>query len=100
VSTEAVRDRLDGVLVGLQSQVADVAAVARKQAALRVEGRAAEGAVEVTVNARGQLVNVVIDKSYLDEHDFDVGGPCPAGGPSCGAGGWAAGGAEELYESC
>ncbi|WP_175611170.1 YbaB/EbfC family nucleoid-associated protein [Mycobacterium sp. SP-6446] len=59
------------MLAGLQAQVADVAAVQKKQAALRVEGQAAEGTVEVSVNARGQLVNVVIDTSYLDDHDFD-----------------------------
>ncbi|MGE2818039.1 YbaB/EbfC family nucleoid-associated protein [Mycobacterium heidelbergense] len=71
MSNETMRDRLDEVLAGLQSQLADVAAAQKKQAALRVEGRAAEGTVEVTVNARGQVVNVVIDTSYLDEHDFD-----------------------------
>ena len=65
------RDRLDGVLGVLQSQVADIAAVQKEQAALRVEGRAAQGTVEVTVDARGQLVNVVIDKAYLDGHDVD-----------------------------
>lgn len=45
--------------------------VQKKRAALTVDARAAEGAVEVTVDARGQLVSIVIDKSYLDDHDFD-----------------------------
>jgi DNA-binding protein YbaB len=63
-------------LAGLQSQMADIAAVQKRQAALRVDAQAAEGTVEVTVNARGQLVKVVIDKSYLDDHDFDELGGC------------------------
>ncbi|OMC10588.1 YbaB/EbfC family nucleoid-associated protein [Mycobacterium sp. SP-6446] len=71
MSNEAVRDQLDEVLAGLQSQLADVAAAQKKQAAFRVEGRATEGTVAVTVDARGQVVNVVIDTSYLDDHDFD-----------------------------
>jgi DNA-binding protein YbaB len=71
VSNDAARDRLGDALDALRSQVADISAVKKKRAALRVEGRAADDTVEVTVDARGQLVGVVIDKSYLDDHDFD-----------------------------
>lgn len=55
----------------MRDQLADIAAVQKKQAELKVDGQAAEGSVEVTVNARGQVVNAVIDKSYLDDHDFE-----------------------------
>jgi DNA-binding protein YbaB len=71
LSSDAAREQTINVLAGLQSQLADIAAVQKKQAALTVDAQAAEGAIEVTVNARGQLVKVVVDKSYLDDHDFD-----------------------------
>lgn len=76
MSNDAAREQAINVLAGLQSQMADIAAIQKKQAALRVDAQAAEGTVEVTVNARGQLVKVVIDKSYLDDHDFDELGGC------------------------
>jgi DNA-binding protein YbaB len=71
LSSDAARDRFGDAVDALRSQVADIAAVKKKRAALRVEGQAADGTVEVTVDARGQLVGVAIDKSYLDDHDFD-----------------------------
>ena len=75
MSIESARDRLGDVLAGVRDQLADIAAVQKKQAELKVDGQAAEGSVEVTVNARGQVVNAVIDKAYLDDHDFeDLGG--------------------------
>lgn len=71
MSNEAARDRLTDVLGQLQDQLTDIAAIQKKQAALKVDAEAADGTVQVTVNARGQLVKAVIDKSYLDEHDFE-----------------------------
>jgi DNA-binding protein YbaB len=71
LSNEAARDRVDDVLSGLRDQLVDIAAVRKKQAALKVDAQAADGTVEVTVNAWGQLVKTVIDKSFLDDHDFD-----------------------------
>lgn len=68
---DATRDRLAEVLAGLQDQLADMAAIRKKQAMLTVDGKAADDTVEVTVNAQGQLVKAVIDKSYLDDHDFE-----------------------------
>src|SRR5262249_5719341 len=41
------------------------------QAALEPSAQAADGTVEVTVNAQGQVVKTVIDESFLDDHDFD-----------------------------
>jgi DNA-binding protein YbaB len=76
LSNDAPREQAINLMAGLQSQMADIAAVQKKQAALRVDAQAAEGTVEVTVNAWGQLVKVVIDKSYLDDHDFDELGDC------------------------
>jgi DNA-binding protein YbaB len=71
LSGDSARERVSDVLVGLRDQLADIAAVRKKQAALEVAARSAEGSVEVTVNARGQLVRTVIDQCFLDDHDFD-----------------------------
>jgi DNA-binding protein YbaB len=71
LSNDALRDGVTDVLGRLRDQLADIAAVQKKQAALKLSAQAADGTVEVTVNARGQLVNTVIDESYLDDHDFD-----------------------------
>jgi DNA-binding protein YbaB len=71
LGNDAAGDRVTDVLAGVRDQLADIASLQKEQAALRVDARAADGAVQVTVDARGQLVETVIDKSYLDDHDFD-----------------------------
>jgi DNA-binding protein YbaB len=71
LSNEAAQDRLIDVLAGLQDQLTDIAAMQKKQAALTLTAQAADGTVEVTVNARGQVVKIVIDKCYLDDHEFE-----------------------------
>ena len=71
LSNEEARDRLADVLGGLQDQLSDIGSLQKKQATLKLTAQAADGTVEVTVNARGQVVKTVVDKSYLDDHDFD-----------------------------
>jgi DNA-binding protein YbaB len=71
LSNDAARHRLTDALAQLQEQIADIVAMRDKQAALKLTGRAADGTVEVTVNARGQLVETVIDEGFLDDHDFE-----------------------------
>jgi DNA-binding protein YbaB len=75
LSVGGAGDRLGEVLAGLRGQLVDFAAVQKEQAALCVEAQAAGGSVEVTVNARGQLVKAVVDESFLDGHDVgELGG--------------------------
>jgi hypothetical protein len=59
------------VLALVQEQMADIAAVQRRQAELTASAEAADGMVEVTVNAQGHLVKTVIDESYLDDFEFE-----------------------------
>lgn len=66
-----MRHQFTEVLAVVQEQMADIAAVHKKQAELTATGAAADGLVEVTVNAYGQLMKTVIDESYLDEYEFD-----------------------------
>ena len=59
------------VLALVQEQMAEIAAMQRKQAELAVTSEAADGMVKVTVNAHGQLVDTDIDESYLDDFEFE-----------------------------
>ncbi len=58
------------VLALVQEQMADIAAMQKKQAEITAKAAVADGMVEVTVNAHGHLIDTVIDESYLDEHEF------------------------------
>lgn len=71
MSNDELRHEMTEVLALVQEQMADIAALQRKQAELTAKAAVAEGMVEVTVNAHGQLVKTVIDESYLDEYEFD-----------------------------
>jgi DNA-binding protein YbaB len=59
------------VLALVQEQMADIAAMQKKRATLIGTAAVAEGMVEVTVNAQGQLIKTVIDEAYLDDHEFE-----------------------------
>jgi DNA-binding protein YbaB len=59
------------VLALAQEQLADIAAVQKKQAKLTASASAADGLVEVTVNNCGHVLKTVIDESYLDEYEFE-----------------------------
>jgi DNA-binding protein YbaB len=71
VSNDALRHQMTEMLALVQEQLADVAAVQKKQAQLTASAAAADGLVEVTVNAHGHVVKTVIDESYLDEYEFE-----------------------------
>jgi DNA-binding protein YbaB len=67
----AAGDRLAGVLADLRDQLSDFVAVRKELAGLEVSAAVAEGSVEVTVNAHGQVIKTLIDECYLDEYGFD-----------------------------
>jgi DNA-binding protein YbaB len=71
VSNDAAREQVGEMLSGLRDQLADIAAMQKKQAELTVDGKAADDTVKITVDARGQLVKTELDKSYLDDHEFE-----------------------------
>lgn len=71
LSNEAAHGRMADVMAGLRDQLSDISAMQKKQAVLKFTAQAADGKVEATVDARGQLVKLVVDKSYLDNHDFE-----------------------------
>jgi DNA-binding protein YbaB len=71
LGNDALRHEMTEVLALVQEQLADIAAVQKQQAELTETAAAADGMVEVTVNAAGHVVKTVIDEAYLDEHEFD-----------------------------
>ena len=71
MNNDALRHEMTDVLALVREQMADIAALQKKQAELTATGEAAHGMVEVTVNAHGQLLKTVIDESYLEEYEFD-----------------------------
>lgn len=71
ISNDGLRHQMTEVLALVQEQMADIAAVQREQAQLTASAEAADGLVEVTVNAQGHVIETVIDESYLDEYELD-----------------------------
>jgi DNA-binding protein YbaB len=71
LNNDELRHEMTEVLALVQEQMADLAAMEQKRAALTATAVTADGMVEVTVNAQGQLVKTVIDEAYLDDHEFD-----------------------------
>lgn len=61
---------LERVMSLLEGQMRDFATVRQKQAALTGTGSAADGSVEVTVNAQQMVVKTVVDDSYLEDHEL------------------------------
>jgi DNA-binding protein YbaB len=71
LSNDAMRHQVTEVMALVQEQLSDIAAAQRRQAELTAKGAAADGMVEVTVDAAGRVIETVVDESYLDSHEFD-----------------------------
>ena len=69
MDTDAARNDLTQALALVQEHVADLAIVEKKRAALSATATAADGAVVVTVDARGVVSAVAVDESYFNDHD-------------------------------
>lgn len=75
MDNDAVRDDFGHVFALVQDQMRDLSVMQQKQAALTGTGTAAEGMVEVAVDARRMVTKIVIAETYLDEFQFeDIGG--------------------------
>jgi len=71
VSNDAARHQMTEFSALVQEQLADIAALQKRQAQLRASASAADGLVEVTVDAQGHVVETVIDETYLDDYEFE-----------------------------
>ncbi|MGA5541653.1 YbaB/EbfC family nucleoid-associated protein [Mycobacterium sp. NPDC051198] len=83
MSNDALRHQMTEVLALVSEQMADIAAVQREQAQLTATAEEADGLVRVTVDARGHVIETVIDESYVDEYDLEeLGGHVTAAAQS------------------
>lgn len=71
MSNDALRHQMTEVLALVSEQMADIAAVQREQAQLTASAEVADGLVEVTVDARGHVIETVIDEAYLEEYELE-----------------------------
>ncbi|MGV0742984.1 YbaB/EbfC family nucleoid-associated protein [Mycolicibacterium sp. XJ870] len=71
INNDGLRHQMTEVLALVSEQMADIQAVQREQAQLTAAAEAADGLVEVTVDAQGHVIETVIDESYLDEYELE-----------------------------
>jgi DNA-binding protein YbaB len=75
VDNDAMRHDFAEMMAMVQDQMRDLSTMQQKRSQLAATAKAADGAVEVTVDAQGVVTGIVIDESYLDEFELaDLGG--------------------------
>ena len=70
MNNDAASQDFSQVLSLVQEQMQDLSLMQQKRAALTATATAADGTVEVTVDAQRMVTKTVIDESYLDEFEF------------------------------
>ncbi|ORJ64736.1 YbaB/EbfC family nucleoid-associated protein [Mycobacterium simiae] len=70
MNNDATSQDLVHLLSLVREQLQDLPAMQQKRSSLTAKASAANGTVEVTVDARHCVVKTVIDESYLQEFDF------------------------------
>lgn len=70
MDNEALRHEVDHLIAVAQEQIADLAKIQEKQAAMTTTASAADDMVKVTVDAQGNLISTEIDEDYLDDFEF------------------------------
>jgi DNA-binding protein YbaB len=75
MDNDAARHELSNVLALAELQMQELAVIEQKRSAIVATATAADGMVEVTVNAQRLVTSTVIDESYLNDFEFaDLGG--------------------------
>jgi DNA-binding protein YbaB len=70
VNNDSMSHDFTHVLSLVQEQMRDLSVMQQKRAMLTATGTAADGAVEVTVDAQRTVTKTAIDESYLDEFEL------------------------------
>jgi DNA-binding protein YbaB len=85
VDNDAAQHNLTDVMALVQEQMRDLSVMQQKRSALTAKGFAADGMVEVSVDAQRVVTGVVIDESYLKEFELaDLGGHITSAAQSAG----------------
>ncbi|WP_197376633.1 YbaB/EbfC family nucleoid-associated protein [Mycolicibacterium baixiangningiae] len=75
MSNDSIRNDFGQVLALVQEQMRDLSNIQQQRSTMMAKATAADGMVEVTVNAQRTVVKTVVDESYLEDHEFtDLGG--------------------------
>jgi DNA-binding protein YbaB len=75
VSNESIRNEFGQVLALVQEQMRDLSNIQQQRSTMLAKATAADGTVEVSVNAQRTVVKTVVEESYLDDHEFgELGG--------------------------
>lgn len=75
MSNDSIRNEFNEVLALVQEQMRDLSNIQQQRSTMTASATAADGMVEVTVNAQRTVVETVVDESYLEDHDFaELGG--------------------------
>jgi DNA-binding protein YbaB len=75
VSSDTDPHDVTHIVALVQEQLGELAAVQQKRSALTATATAADGAIEVTVDAHRMVTKTVVDDSYLDDFELaDLGG--------------------------
>jgi DNA-binding protein YbaB len=70
MDNDSMRDDLAEMMALAQDQMRELSAAQQQRMALTGKGTAADGLVEVTVDAQGTVTSTVIQESYLQEFEF------------------------------
>lgn len=70
MNNDAASQDFEHVLSLVQQQMRDLSVMQQKRAALTATASAADGTVQVTVDAQQMVTKTVIDESYLQEFEF------------------------------
>jgi len=70
MDNDAIRNEFSQVLGLVQEQMRDLSEIHQKRSVMTASATAADGMVEVTLNAARAVVKTVIDESYLDEYEL------------------------------
>jgi DNA-binding protein YbaB len=75
VDLHAAEQDFEDAMALVQDQIRDIAVIKEKQAAITAKGTAADGLVEVTVDAQRMVTKTEIDESYLSDFELaELGG--------------------------
>ncbi len=70
VNNDSIRSEFGQVLALVQEQMRDLSDIQQKRSVMTATATAADGMVEVTLDAARTVVKTIVDESYLDDHEF------------------------------
>jgi len=75
MSNDSLRSEFNQVLALVQEQMRDLSNIEQQRSVMTATAAAADGLVEVTVNAQRTVVKTVVDESYLEDYELaELGG--------------------------